>query len=273
MLENVDLKRRLSREEYAKALPGLQRRLYDLEKACWDQNIPSIILMEGWDAAGKGAAISALTQRLDARGFKLHSIQPPSVWEQEYPWLWRFWLKIPNRGEMGIFARSWYMRVLSGRVEKAVSKREWRAAFDDIQDFERMLADDGMVLVKLFLHISKREQKRRMKKLAADPLQSWRVTAEDRARNRKYDEYAEAVEDVLALTEAAHAPWTIVEATSRWWARKKIFDTIIAALEHRLGTAAPPYHASRDVAEHEADLRAAMESLEVPEEASDAGDA
>jgi polyphosphate kinase 2 (PPK2 family) len=277
MLENINLKRHLSRDEYAKALPGLERRLYDLEKACWDQKIPSIILLEGWDAAGKGGAISELTQRLDPRGFKVYSIQPPRNFEAEFPWLWRFWLKVPARGEMAIFDRSWYMRVLTGRVEEAVPKPAWRAAFEDIVEFERMLADDGTVIVKFFLHISKREQKRRMQKLEANPLEAWRVTSEDRARHRKYDKYAVAFEEMLALSEAEYAPWTIVEATSRWWARKKMFETIIAALERRLGAAAPPYAASDEIAEREADLRAVMESLEPSsgkgKERSDVGDA
>jgi polyphosphate kinase 2 (PPK2 family) len=261
MLENVNLKLELSREAYAKALPALERRLYDLEKACWDQKVPSIVVLEGWDASGKGGAISALTQRLDPRGFKVYSIQPPRPFEQEFPWLWRFWLKAPTRGEMAIFDRSWYMRVMMERVEQAVPKPAWRAAFEDINDFERMLADDGTVIVKFFLHIGKHEQKRRMKKLEADPLEAWRVTAEDRARHRKYDRYLAAAEEMLALTEAEYAPWTIVEATSRWWARNKIFSSVIAALENRLGAAAPPYRASEDIAKREADLRAAMESL------------
>jgi polyphosphate kinase 2 (PPK2 family) len=270
MLENVNLKRRLSREDYNRELPGLQRRLYDLQKACWDHKISSAVILEGWDAAGKGGAISSLTQRLDPRGFKVYSIQPARTFEQGYPWLWRFWLKVPNRGEMVIFDQSWNGRVLEDRIEQRVPKPAWRAAFRDIIDFERMLAEDGTVMLKFFLHISKKEQKRRLKKMQEDPLQSWRVTKEDRARQRKYDEYLVAVEEMLETTEAEHAPWTIVEATSRCWARKKIFDTIIAALEHRLGRAAPAYEPSEEVIEREADLRAASESLDSSKEGADA---
>ena len=273
MLENVNLNRRLSREEYNQALPVLQRRLYDLEKTCWDRKIPSLIVLEGWDAAGKGGAISSLTQRLDPRGFKVYSIQPPRTFEQGFPWLWRFWLKLPSSGEMAIFDRSWYGRVLEDRVTKAVPKAVWRAAFRDINDFERMLADDGAVILKFFLHIAKKEQKRRFKKLEANPLEAWRVTKEDRARHQRYDDYLAAIEEMLELTEAEYARWTIVEATSRWWARKKIFATIIGALEQRLGRAAPPYDSAEDIAEREADLRAAMESLDTSTEGSDAGDA
>ena len=107
VLENINLKKKLSREEYKLALPFLQQRLYDLEKACWDNRYPTVIVFEGWDASGKGEAISAITQRLDPRGFRIHSIVPPRTHEQQYPWLWRFWLKVPNRGEMLIFDHSW----------------------------------------------------------------------------------------------------------------------------------------------------------------------
>ncbi len=128
MLENVNLSLSLGRQAWQRELPSLQERLFDLEKACWDHGIPSMIIFEGWEAAGKGGAISTLTARLDARGFKLYAITPPRTYEQEYPWLWRFWLKVPNRGEMAIFDHSWYRRVLDDRVEKTVPAREWRKA-------------------------------------------------------------------------------------------------------------------------------------------------
>ncbi len=265
MLENVNLKRSLSREEYKRALPGLQRRLYELEKACWDTGRPSIIVFEGWDAAGKGGCISTLTARLDPRGFKLHSIQPPRTYEQNHPWLWRFWLNTPNRGEMVIFDHSWYHRVLDERAEKTVPRKTWRQAFDDIGEFERMLADDGTTILKFWLHISKKEQKKRFRKMEADPLESWRVTARDWERHQQYDDYAEAAEEMLARTESEFAPWTIIEATSRFWARRKVFETIIAALEQSLGDKAPPREPESKLdRQHDAELRRAAESLDTP---------
>ncbi len=239
MLEKINLDLKLSREEYQRLLPGLQRRLYDLEKACWDQKIASVVVFEGWDAAGKGSAISELMARLDPRGFKLHSIQPPRTYESNHHWLWRFWLATPNYGEMAIFDRSWYHRVLDERVEGAVSKEDVRRAFRDIVEFEQMLADDGTVVVKFWLHITKKEQRKRFRTMEKDPLESWHVTAEDWARHKRYNKYLKAVEEMLELTESEYGPWTIVEATSRWYARRKIFDTLIAALERRLGEAAP----------------------------------
>ena len=262
MLENVNLKRKLAREDYKLLLPSLQQRLYTLEKACWDHGVPTMLIFEGWDASGKGTAIAALTQRLDPRGFRLHPISIPRTFEQQHPWLWRFWLKVPNRGEMAIFDRSWYLRVLDERVERIISEKEWRDAYRDIIEFERMLAEDGAVILKFFLHISRKEQKARFRLIEADPLEAWRISAADWARHKKYHKYLAAAEEMLELTESEFAPWIIVEATSKWYARRKIFETLIAAMEHRLGTNAPPRIAVPRDAAKDAELRAAMESFE-----------
>lgn len=234
MLENVDLSHSLSKEEYQSRLPKCRVRLYDLQKACWDAGIGSLIVFEGWDAAGKGTAINLLTRRLDPRGFKLYPIQAPRTHELHMPWLWRFWLKLPNYGEMAIFDRSWYGRVLVERVENLTPKAFWSAAYRDIYEFERMLVDDGYVLIKFFLHISKKEQARRFKKLEKDPLENWHVQPEDWEHHKKYDEYLIAIEEMLAKTDTEWGPWTIIEATDRRWARIKIYDTIIQRLERAL---------------------------------------
>jgi polyphosphate kinase 2 (PPK2 family) len=261
MLENINLKKKLSREASKRMLPPLQQRLNDLEKACWDQQVPTMIVFEGWDAAGKGTTISALTQRLDPRGFKLYPITSPRTYEQQRPWLWRFWLKVPNRGEMVIFDKSWYGRVLEERVEKTIPEKAWRQAYRDIVEFERMLADDGSTILKFFLHISRKEQKERFRAIQQDPLEAWRVTPDDWSRHKKYDQYLAATEEMLELTESEFAPWTIVEATSKWHARVKVFETIIAAIERRLGANAPPRIQLADATTKDADLREAMESL------------
>ena len=194
MLENINLKKKLSREDYRTRPAGLQQRLYDLEKACWDHGIPTVIVFEGWDASGKGTAISALTQRLDPRGFKLYPITAPRTYEQQRPWLWRFWLKVPNRGEMVIFDHSWYGRVLEDRVERTVPEKAWRDAYRDIVEFERMLADDGAAILKFFLHISQERaegtvpgyRKGPAGSLARDgcrlgpPQEIWRIPERDR---------------------------------------------------------------------------------------------
>jgi len=243
MLEKVDLTKKLPKAEYKARLPYLRNRLYDLQKACWDANISSVILFEGWDAAGKGSSVNLLTQRLDPRGFKLYAIQAPRTYEKHMPWLWRFWLKLPNYGQMAIFDRSWYGRVLVERVEGFTPEEEWRNAYRDISDFERTIADDGYVVVKFFLHISKQEQKQRFKQVEKDPLESWRIQSEDWEHHRNYEQYRIAIEEMLARTDTEWAPWTIVEATDRCWTRARIFETIIKRLEGALqmrGVPLPP---------------------------------
>jgi polyphosphate kinase 2 (PPK2 family) len=234
MLEQIDLTKKLSKQEYKARLPYLRNRLYDLQKACWDAGVPSVILFEGWDAAGKGTSVRALTRRLEPRGFKLHPIQAPRTYETHMPWLWRFWLKLPNYGEMAIFDRSWYGRVLVERVEGLTPERKWRKGYRDIVNFERAIADDGYAIIKFWLHISKEEQKKRFKMLEKDPLTAWHVQPEDWDHHRKYDEYFLAVEEMLERTETEWGPWTIVEATDRRWSRTKMFQTIINSLEEAL---------------------------------------
>lgn len=259
MLEKIDLNKKLKKSEYKQQLPKLQRRLYDLQHAAWKASVPSVILFEGWDAAGKGTTINTLTQRLDPRGFKLHPIRAARTFEKMHPWLWRFWLKLPNYDELAIFDRSWYGRVLVERVEGLTPKREWQKGYRDIVDFERTIADDGYVLIKFWLHISKKEQRRRFKQLEKDPLKSWQVTEEDWDHHKKYEKYLIAVEEMLERTETEWGPWTIVEATNRWWCRIKVFKTIVDALSERLDSMGK---LPKEIAE---ELENDAEVVEVPE--------
>jgi polyphosphate kinase 2 (PPK2 family) len=197
--------------------------------------VPIVILFEGWDAAGKGTSIQTLTSPLDPRGFKLYPIRAARTYEKKHPWLWSFWLKLPARGEWAIFDRSWYGRVLVERIEKLTPEHEWRQAYRDIADFERTITDDGILIFKFFLHISKKEQKKRFNKLSADPLTAWRVASEDWEHHRQYKVWLLAYEEAFELTESEWAPWTIVEATDRRHTQVKIYQTIIKTLEKRLG--------------------------------------
>jgi AMP-polyphosphate phosphotransferase len=234
MLEKVDLTRCLSKEEYRQRWPALRTHLYDLQNACWEAGIPSAVVFEGWDAAGKGTTINKLTQRLDPRGFKLYPIQAPRTHELHMPWLWRFWLKTPARGEMAIFDRSWYGRVLVERVEKLTPRKEWEQAYQDIVDFERTLTASGVVLVKFFLHIRKKEQKKRFRKLEKDPLLAWKVQKEDWKHHKKYRKYRKAVEEMLQRTDTEWGPWTIIEATDKRWSQVRVVETMIRGLEEAL---------------------------------------
>ena len=235
MLDKIDLNRKLDKKTYQRIMPVLENRLFDVQKASWDARIPVIILFEGWDAAGKGTSIQKLTGPIDPRGYKLYPIRAARTYEKKHPWLWRFWLKIPARGEWAIFDRSWYGRVLVERVENLIPESDWRRAYRDIVDFERTLADDGALIIKYFLHISKQEQKRRFNKLSKDPLTAWHVTPEDWEHHYRYDDWLVAYEEAFERTESEWGPWTIVEATDRRFTWVKIYQTIITSLEERLG--------------------------------------
>ncbi len=235
MLEYVNLELALPKEEYQNRLRPLQQRLYELEHAVYDAKVPVIIVFEGWAASGKGRLISILAERMDPRGFRVVPITPPRTAEMRYPWLWRFWLKIPTRGQMVAFDTSWYRRVLIERLNKTINKDDLRRAYQEIGEFEEMLTADGMVILKFWLHTSQEEMDRRIKKLLKDDLTAWQVSEEDRLQLKKYVKMAEAVEDMIARTDSPHAPWTIVEANDRYHARIKVLETIISGLESRLG--------------------------------------
>jgi polyphosphate kinase 2 (PPK2 family) len=234
MLEKIDLDKHMKHKEWKELKGPLQRRLYDLERGAHDAGMPVVILFEGWDASGKGTTINMLTQRLDPRGFKVWPIRAARTYEKNHPWLWRFWLKLPNYGQIAIFDRSWYGRVLVERVENLAPQHEWQKAYRDITEFEHMLADGGTCIIKFWFHISKKEQKHRFKALEKDPLESWHVQAEDWEHHRQYKEYFLAVEEMLERTETEWAPWTIVEATNRYYTWWKTLNTIVTALENGL---------------------------------------
>ncbi|HOU13772.1 MAG TPA: UDP-galactose-lipid carrier transferase [Anaerolineae bacterium] len=243
MLETVDLEQKLRKGVYKKQRPRLQQRLYALQIACRDAGVPVIIVFEGWDAAGKDAAMKMMTQKLDPRNVTIHDIQPPRTYETHMPWLWRFWLKIPRYGDMAIFYHSWYGRVLTERVETGLPKQDLHKAFRDISNFERALADDGYVITKLFFHISQEEQARRLTALQSDPLSSWRVQPVHWERHNKYEHYVAAIEEMLQRTDSPTAPWEIIPATDERWARSAAFEAVIQRMERALqarGQALPP---------------------------------
>ncbi|MEI7848103.1 MAG: hypothetical protein WCK35_20055 [Chloroflexota bacterium] len=235
MLEYVNLELAISKEEYEKKIEPLQQRLYELEHAVFDAKVPVMIVFEGWAATGKGRLISILAERMDPRGFRVVPITPPRTSETRYPWLWRFWQKIPARGQIVAYDTSWYRRVLTDRINKTIERKIWESAYQDIAEFEEQLAADGVVILKFWLHISREEQDRRINKLLKDDITSWQVSLEDRIQQKKYDKYYQAVEDILSRTDSPHAPWTIIETTNRYHARIKVLETIIKAIESRLG--------------------------------------
>jgi polyphosphate kinase 2 (PPK2 family) len=234
MLEKADLTLSLDKATYKQALPRLQERLRGCQALALQHQVPVVVVFEGWDGAGKGSNIALLSEKLDPRRFKVYPIAAPTAEEAERPFLWRFWRKLPLNGEIAIFDRSWYGRVLVERVDGLTPKKEWERAFDEINQFERQLSDDGALILKFWLHISKKEQKKRLTKLDKDPTLTWKVTKEDWRHHKQYKEYLQAVEEMMARTSTHWAPWTIVEAEDKRYAAAEIHETIIRAIEEEV---------------------------------------
>lgn len=234
ILDTVDLTKKLDRKDYEEKLGPLQDRLRELGFECRRRSIPVILVFEGWDAAGKGGTIKRLTQELDPRGYEVFPIAAPSAFAKSKHYLWRFWRILPPAGSMGIFDRSWYGRVLVERVEGFASEPEWRRAYDEINRFERQLAEFGSVVQKFWLHLSPEEELRRFEERETTPHKMYKITAEDWRNRLKWNEYRVAVGDMLEKTMTTYAPWTIVEAENKLWARIKTLETVVKALEKRL---------------------------------------
>jgi AMP-polyphosphate phosphotransferase len=228
MLENLDPSKRLRRKEWEERREALYRRLKTLQALACHAGMPTIVLFEGWEVAGKGPCIAALTEALDPRGFKAWPIRAAQAHELDYPWLWRFWMKLPPRGEIAIFDRSWYRRPLVERFEGPLPEDESRLALRDIVDLERTLADDGYVIVKIWLHIGQDEQRRRLR------LREKRSPGTRQARsweqNRRYEAHLLVAEETVAGTKTAWAPWTVVEATDPFYAWWQVCETAAAAM-------------------------------------------
>ena len=234
MLETLDLKKELSKIVYARQMVELQEKLRRLQYAAQQAELPIVICLEGWDTAGKGRMINKLTEKLDPRLFRVHAGSAPSPLEQRYHFLWRYQVALPNDGEMAMFDHSWYGRVLVERCDKVVKKKQWRQAYEQINKFERWLCDDGQVLIKFWMHISKKEQKQRFKDCLRDPMLRWKITKEYKQHHRQYNRWLAAVEEMLAKTNTTHAPWTVVEANDLRWARVRIFQIIVKRIEEAL---------------------------------------
>ncbi len=234
MLEKVDLSKKMTKEEYKEKMPVLESRLGELQRQCKSLNIPVMVVFEGFGAAGKGVQIGRLIQSLDPRGFEVHAIQRESEEEKMHPFLWRFWTKTPAKGRIAVFDGSWYRRVLIDRFEKRTKKGELSDAYHSICSFEKQLTDDGCVLIKLFLDISKKEQKKRFKKLLENKETAWRVSKGDLERNQHYDDYQAIMEEMLQRTDTDYAPWMIVEAMDKRFAEVKIYSAVIRALARQV---------------------------------------
>ena len=247
-LDEVDLEKSLSRKEEDRGLENAWARLAQLRLTLGGQigpkelGPPVCVLFEGWDASGKGGAIKRLVAQIDPRHGRVVQFAAPTFDEKRHHFLWRFWPSLPGWGGMAVFDRSWYGRVLVERVEGFAEREQWLRAYDEINSFERSLVDEGMILIKLWMHISEDEQLKRFKSREKEPLKSWKLTDEDWRNREKRPQYVEAVEDMVARTDQPYAPWDLIPAESKRYARVSVIETVIKRIEEgmtRQGVAVP----------------------------------
>ena len=234
MLETMDLTRKLDREAYVREVTRRQIQLRELGYQIYLRKRPVVIVFEGWDAAGKGGSIKRITEKLDPRGYVVYPIAAPEGEDKSRHYLYRFWRRLPERGQIAIFDRSWYGRVLVERVEGFAKEAEWLRAFKEINSFERQLKDFGTIVAKFWIHISQEEQFRRFEERKAIGYKAWKLTEEDWRNRQKWSVYEEAVEEMLVRTSTKTAPWTLVEGNDKYWARAKVLARLVEILSEEL---------------------------------------
>jgi len=234
MLETLNLKKAVDKVTYKRTFGPLQERLRNLQYELQRAEIATVVVFEGVDGAGKGTTISRLVQRLDPRLCRVIPSTAPTKEEAGRHFLWRYEMKIPGDGNMTIFDRSWYGRTLVERLDGGVSDELVRRAFTEIRDFERWLADDGQVIVKFWLHISKKMQKKRLEKLEADSFTAWKVSPEDWKHHKDYEKWINAAEAMLTATDTPYAPWALIAAGDKHSCRIEVFKTLIQRMEEAL---------------------------------------
>ncbi|MCX6692185.1 MAG: polyphosphate:AMP phosphotransferase [Methanoregula sp.] len=237
MFEQYDLTKKTDDKTFKKAIEPLQQQMSVLQRSLRDHKIPTVIVVEGWNASGITMVINELIRFLDPRGFSMHSTGSPTDDERAHLLLWRFWVRTPQKGRMAIFARSWYSRALAEQISGIEWKKGLKHSITTINNFEQQLADDGAVILKFFLHISQQEQKKRLDERENDPLTSWMITHGDWDFHRHYESYLPIIEQFIAETDNQNAPWTIVEATDKNHTVLKVYSTIVRALEKRIAYA------------------------------------
>jgi polyphosphate:AMP phosphotransferase len=224
----------LDKEMFERRLRERQSELHLLQRRASERGVSTILVFEGWDAAGKGGAIRRLTPALDARHYQVIPIAAPTDEERAHHYLWRFWRHLPRAGRVTVFDRSWYGRVLVERVEGFASPSEWMRAYGEINQFEDQLLDHGILLVKFWLHISRDEQLRRFKERQRSTFKSWKITEEDWRNRKKWTAYEQAVNDMVERTSTRRAPWTIVESNNKYYARIKVLQTVCERIRKAL---------------------------------------
>ncbi len=235
VLAGIDLSKTLSDDEYRKKKKDLQKRLSVLHNKMYLKRVPVVLAFEGWDAGGKGGAIKRITQAIDPRGYEVVPTASPNDIEKAHNYLWRFWQRFPKDGHMTIFDRTWYGRVMVERIEGFATEDEWKRAYAEINNMEAQLVKNGTVVLKFWLHIDKDEQAARFKSRQETPEKQWKITDEDWRNREKWDEYEKAVDEMIVKTSTKGAPWHVIEANDKRYARIKVLEIVVEALEKALG--------------------------------------
>jgi AMP-polyphosphate phosphotransferase len=217
--------------DYDEGLKSLQDRLAVQQSLHILHNARTLIIVEGWDAAGKGGAIKRLTATLDPRYYQVYSVSAPTVEEKDKHFLWRFWNKLPGKREISIWDRSHYGRVLVERVEGFCSEAEWRRGYDEINEFESRQGEIGTKIIKIFLHVTQETQDRVLTERLNDPSKRWKVTAEDFRNRSKRDAYLDAMKDMFKRTDTHWAPWTVIDGNNQKAARMAVLSHVVKELE------------------------------------------
>ena len=234
MLERLDLSLSTPKEEYDNTIKSLQADLHQLGYQVYTQKRPVVIVFEGWDASGKGGTIKRLTEQIDPRGCVVWPIAALSGDDRERHYLYRFWRRLPEAGQIAIFDRSWYGRVLVERLEGYCSEADWKRAYSEINQFEHQLTEFGAITFKFWMHISKDEQLRRFRERKRTNYKSWKITDEDWRNRGKWEDYLIAAEEMLLKTSTPSSPWTMVEANDKYFSRIKVLRTVVEKLKQAL---------------------------------------
>ena len=230
-LSEIDLNKSIEFEEYRQQLRELRGRLRGLHNVVYRRRVPVVIVYEGWDAAGKGGNIKRITSALDPRGYEVHPVASPEPREKARHYLWRFWNRLPKAGHIAIFDRSWYGRVMVERLEGFCSQNDWQRAYNEINEFENELVQNGTVVIKFWVQIDSETQLARFTDRQNTPEKQWKITDEDWRNREKWDLYEEAVNEMLAKTSSAAAPWHVLESNDKRYARIKALRIVIDAIE------------------------------------------
>lgn len=233
-LSEIPLDQELTEEEYRRELEKCQKKLSRLHNELYRKRIPVVIAYEGWDAAGKGGNIKRITGALDPRGFEVHPIASPEPHEKARHYLWRFWTRLPKTGHIAIFDRTWYGRVMVERLEGFCSENDWQRAYNEINEFEKELTDWGAIVIKFWVQIDKEVQLQRFNERQNTPEKQWKITEEDWRNREKWDQYEEAVDEMLQKTNTTTAPWYVLESNDKKYARIKALKILIEEIEKRL---------------------------------------